>query len=122
MSFDENGDPSGVYEIITLPANNSDQYEYVSLGFWNSYNKENPLVLNNTEQLEKLISRCSEPCGKGMICSITNPNCLSYFQCIPCVGPTYSMNSSDTNCSLCSDNHWGNNPLSGSTHCVPVEV
>ena len=24
--------------------------------------------------------------------------------------------------STCSNNHWGNNPLSGSTHCVPVKV
>ena len=123
VSFDENGDPLGAYEIISLQANESGQYEYVSVGLWNSAYKENALMmLNKTDGIEKVISRCSEPCSEGMIRSITNPSCPSCFECIPCVGPTYSMNTSATNCSLCSDNHWGNNPLSGSTHCVPIEV
>ena len=122
VTFDENGDPSGVYEIIRLQTNDSGQYEYVSLGFWNSAYAENALILNNTDGIEKIVSTCSDPCNEGYIRSITNQNCPSCFECIPCVGPTYSMNSSGTNCSLCSDNHWGNNPLSGSTHCVPVEV
>ena len=78
--------------------------------------------MSNTDGIEKVISRCSDPCSEGMIVSITNQNCSSYFECIPCVGPTYSMNSTAKNCILCGDNHWGNNPLSGSTHCVPVTV
>ena len=122
VSFDDDGDPPGVYEIIRLQTNDSGQYEYVSLGFWNSAYAENALTLNNTDGIEKIDSTCSDPCNEGYIRSITNQNCPSCFECIPCVGPTYSMNSSGTNCSLCSDNHWGNNPLSGSTHCVPVEV
>ena len=122
VSFDENGDPSGVYEIISLQANGNKQYESVTVGIWKSAYKENALTLNSAYVYEKIDSTCSEPCKEGYIRSITNPNCLSCFECIPCVGPTYSINSSGTNCSLCSDNHWGNNPLSGSTHCVPVEV
>ena len=120
--FDENGDPPGVYEIINLQISDSGQYEYVSLGFWNSSYTEKALILNNTDGIVKIDSTCSKPCRKGSIHIITNPSCLSCFECIPCVGPTYSMNSSDPNCTLCSDNHWGNNPLSGSTHCVSVEV
>ena len=122
VSFDENGDPSGVYEIIYLQKNDNGIGEYISIGYWDSLNAEGPLQLNNTIQFKEMTSRCSEPCNEGMIRSITNPSCPSCFECIPCVGPTYSTNSSGTNCSLCSDNHWGNNPLSGSTHCVPVEV
>ena len=53
VSFDENGDPSGVCEIIRLQTNDSGQYEYVSLGFWNSAYAENALVLNNTDGIEK---------------------------------------------------------------------
>ena len=75
--------------------------------------------MNNTAQSEE-ISRCSELCNEGMIRSITNQNCPSCFKCIPCVGST--NNSYGSNCSLCDDNHWGNDPLSGSTHCVPVKV
>ena len=122
VSFDENGDPSGVYEIISLQPNDNGQYESVTVGIWKSSYKENALTLNSAYVFEEIVSRCSEPCKEGYIRIITNPNCLSCFGCIPCVGPTYSINSSGTNCSLCSDNHWGNNPLSGSTHCVPVEV
>ena len=36
VSFDENGDPSGVYEIINLQRNDSGKYEYVAVGIWNS--------------------------------------------------------------------------------------
>ena len=124
VSFDEDGDPIelGVYEITHLQINESGQYEYVSVGFWNPAYKEKALILNNIDGIEKVNSRCSEPCSEGMIVSINNENCPSCFECIPCVGPTYSENSAAKNCSLCGDNHWGNNPLSGSTHCVPVRV
>ena len=123
VSFDENGDPrSGVYEIVHLQKTENGSGEYVQIGFWDSLDTLSALQLNNTIQFESVTSRCSEPCNKGMIRSITNQNCPSCFECIPCVGPTYSMNSSGTNCSLCPDNHWGNNPLLGSTLCVPVRV
>ena len=119
VSFDQHGDPLGAYEIKNLQKNESGQYEYVSVGFWNSaYN----LMLNNNDKIEKITSRCSDPCSEGMMVSITNQNCPLCFECIPCVGPTYSMNSTAKNCSLCDDNHWGNNPLTGSTHCVPVKA
>ena len=116
MSFDENGDPSGVYEINNLQINENGEYEYVRVGFWNSAYKA------NIDRIVKVVSICSEPCNDGTIRSITNPNCPACFECIPCVGPTYSTNSSNTQCSTCPNNHWGNNPLSGSTHCVPVKV
>ena len=79
-------------------------------------------MLNNTDGIEKVTSRCSEPCSEGMVRSVTNQNCPLCFECIPCIGPAYLTNSSATNCSLCGDNYWGNNPFSGSTHCVPVKV
>ena len=120
VSFD---DPPGAFEISSLQKNESaEQYNYILVGFWNSAYKKNPLMMNNTDGLEKVTSRCSELCDEGMIRSITNQNCPSCFKCIPCVGSTYSNNSNGTNCSLCIDNHWGNDPLSGSTHCVPVKV
>ena len=122
MSFDENGDPSGVYEINNLQINENGEYEYVRVGFWNSAYKENALMLTNIDGIVKVVSTCSEPCNDGTIRSITNPNCPSCFECIPCVGSTYSTNSSIIQCSTCPNNHWGNNPLSGSTHCVPVKV
>ena len=120
VSFDKNGDPSGVYEISNLQkVNESERYEYVPIGFWNS---AYALMLTNIDGIVKVVSRCSEPCNDGMIRSITNQNCPACFECIPCVGSTYSTNSSNTQCSTCPNNHWGNNPLSGSTHCVPVKV
>ena len=125
VNFDENGDPQGVYEIIHLQVNENGTGEYVSVGLWDSLRAEDALQLNDTiifEEFKTIKSTCSEPCKEGYIRSITSPTCSSCFECIPCVGPTYSMNSSGTNCSLCSDNQWGNNPLSGSTHCVLVEV
>ena len=122
MSFDENGDPSGVYEINNLQINENREYEYVQVGFWNSAYKENALMLTNIDGIVEVVSLCSEPCNDGMIRSITNQNCPVCFECIPCVGPTYSTNSSNIQCNTCPNNHWGNNPLSGSTHCVPVKV
>ena len=122
MSFDENGDPSGVYEINNLQINENGEYEYVRVGFWNSAYMENALMLTNINGIVKVVSICSKPCNVGMIRSITNPNCPACFECIPCVGSTYSTNSSNTQCNTCPNNHWGNNPLSGSTHCVPVKV
>ena len=125
VNFDKNGDPPGVYEIIHLQINENGTGEYASVGLWDSLGTEGALQLNNAAQLEEfkeIKSRCSEPCGEGYVRSITSPTCSSCFNCIPCVGSMYSMNSTDTNCSLCSDNHWGNNPLSGSTHCVLVKV
>ena len=107
VSFDENGDPSGLYKISNLQTNDNGQYDYVSIGVWDS---ENTLLLNSTDGIEKVVSRCSHPCSEGMIRSFTDPKCPSCFKCIPCVGSTYSINNNANNCSLCNDNHWGNNP------------
>ena len=122
VSFDKNGDPTGAYGINYLQKDDNGQYKVASLGFWNSAYKENTLTLNNAYGIEEIISTCSDPCNEGMVHSIINQNCQTCFKCIPCVGSTYSNNSNTTNCTLCDDNHWGNNPLSGSTHCVPVKV
>ena len=122
VSFDKNGDPTGTYEISNLQIDDSGQYKLVLVGFWNSAYEENALKLNNTYGIKEVTSRCSEPCDEGMIRRINNQNCQTCFVCIPCVGPTYSRNNTAEICSLCLDNHWGNNPLSGSTHCVPVKV
>ena len=107
VSFDENGDRgSGVFEIIHLQVDENGTSEYVSIATWNSVYEKNALrLLNNIDGIEKIISRCSEPCRKGMIRRITTPSCPSCFECIPCVGPTYSMNSSDTECNICPNNH-----------------
>ena len=78
------------------------------------------MQLNNTNGTEKIIVRCSSPCNDGMIRDI-NSSCSLCFHCIPCIGPTYSMYSRGTNCSLCDDHYWGNNPLSGNTHCVLIK-
>ena len=122
VSFDENGNPPGMYLISNLQRNESGQYEYISVGYWYSAHKKNALVLNNTDRVEKVTSRCSEPCNDGMIRSINNKICASCFECIPCIGPTYSANSSNTECIICPNNHWGDNPLLGSTHCVAIKV
>ena len=79
-------------------------------------------MLTNIDGIVEVVSICSEPCNDGTIRSITNQNCPACFECIPCVGPTYSTNSSNTQCNTCPNNHWGNNPLSGSTHCVLVKI
>ena len=132
VRFDENGDPQGVYSITNLQRNENGQYEYVTIGLWDSEDGGELSLLNSTQQFgvdndDNVIdsvprSSCSVPCQEGKRRSITNPNCPACFECIPCTGPNYSTNDSSTNCSLCGNNHWGDNPLSGSTHCVPVTV
>ena len=57
VSFDENGDPPGLYKI----SNWQGQYNHTSVGCWDSVNKDKPLELNNTDANEKVISRCFEP-------------------------------------------------------------
>ena len=95
MSFDENGDPSGVYEIGNLQnVNKSGQYDHIPIN-----SAENTLMLTNTDGIVIVVSICSEPCSDGMIRSITNQNCPSCFECILYVGPIYSTNSSNTECS-----------------------
>ena len=131
VSFNDNGDPQGVYSITNLQRNDKGEYMYVSFGFWNSEDGGKLRLLNSTPQFgvdaNNVIndiprSACSVACKEGNRRSITNPNCPACFECIPCTGPNYAANNSVNNCSLCSHDHWGNNPLSGSTHCVPVKV
>ena len=127
VSFDEYGDPrSGVYEIVHLEVDENGKGKFVSVGIWDSLDLNGSLRLNSSINVTSNVtySRCSDPCVEGRIRRITNPNCASCFECIPCVGPTYANSSNDNNtdCDICPNNHWGNNPLSGSTDCVPVEV
>ena len=57
VSFDENGDPPGLYKISNMQG----QYEYTSVGYWDSAIENTPLELNNTDGIENVISRCFEP-------------------------------------------------------------
>ena len=136
VAFDESGNVKAKYSILnyqreTRPACDGVQclYKLVKVGLWNESATENKLKIftNVSKQfginkatgqvLFSLVSRC-QICSPGHYKRSVASSCCG--TCDPCLGSNYTNSNSSTSCMMCPVNMWGNNPLSGSTHCIDI--
>ena len=127
--FDANGNVEGQYKIINFQSNNN-AYEFVSIGRWTDSGDQNRHTLfpdttiqfgiNQTsgEPLLSVESQCQR-CPSGNFQVPVQSSCCG--TCSPCLGKNYTNSSTNTECSICSDDEWGNNPLTGSNNCVNIK-
>ena len=114
------------YEIKNLQkiggANN-----YTVVGKWNPTQKLSYIVPRSSWQfgltsegsaINTLNSQCTT-CEAGSVTLLLPSSCCNL--CTQCLGQNYSQMSTDTSCSTCDNLMWGNNPLTGSDACVPIE-
>ncbi|XP_077977651.1 metabotropic glutamate receptor 1-like [Glandiceps talaboti] len=117
LTFDENGDPPGRYDIFNFQQLGPDQYEYVPVGEWADGN----LIIADEDMMWNrgnrgiVSSLCSPPCPKGQIKNIQNTPCC--WVCTPCKDNEYLLD--DFSCVACGEGRWPNDSLTG---CDRIQV
>ncbi|XP_053534297.1 extracellular calcium-sensing receptor-like [Ictalurus punctatus] len=124
--FDENGDPPAKYEIINWQKIKESQYEFVTVGLYDSsVPGKNRLAVNmasivwaqNTNQVPKSV--CSESCPPGTRKAVQKGKPICCFDCIPCAAGEISNMSDSVECERCQQDYWSN---ADKNKCVKKEV
>ena len=133
VSFDANGNPPGVYNIINLQKSQStDEFKFAKVGTWSAQSQSGErLQLNDSmarqfglrNEDNAILDRPRESqchlCQEGQYMTSVIGSCCG--RCVDCLGNMYSTTRTADQCSVCGTNYWGNDPLNGSTSCVEVE-
>ena len=134
IKFDSNGNSEGSYKILNYQLNTSSNCRgkceaLVHVGTWDGRLSSNRLkMFHNVSQqfgidratgklLTSIRSNCRS-CSAGHIKRSVTSSCCG--TCDPCLGSNYTNTEVSTECIACPQNMWGNNPLSGNTHCISI--
>ncbi|KAG9273397.1 extracellular calcium-sensing receptor-like [Astyanax mexicanus] len=113
--FDKNGDPAAKYEIINWQTHKEHQYEFVSVGLYDSTLPfHNRLTVNmasivwakNSNQVP--VSVCSESCPPGTRKAVQKGKPICCFDCIPCAEGEISNMTDSVTCEQCTQDYWSN--------------
>ena len=141
LSFDENGNVQGKYDIYNYQARGSAserEFYFERVGTWVSSRSDEPTVsalhLNPNKtlqfgitgndhiitghiQYEPVESHCGR-CSPGHHRILAPSDCCGV--CSPCRGQNYSDNPRASRCKTCDSDSWGNDPLRANEYCVPI--
>ncbi|XP_039198888.1 metabotropic glutamate receptor 5 isoform X2 [Crotalus tigris] len=118
ISFDENGDSPGRYEIMNFKKMRKDQYDYINVGSWD--NGELKMADDEIWAKKSLVIRsvCSDPCEKGEIKVIRKGEVSCCWTCTPCKENEFVFD--EYTCRACELGSWPNHDLTG-CDLIPVE-
>ncbi|XP_072849656.2 metabotropic glutamate receptor 5 isoform X2 [Pogona vitticeps] len=118
ISFDENGDSPGRYEIMNFKEMGKDYYDYINVGSWDN----GELKMDDDEIWSKksilIRSVCSEPCEKGEIKVIRKGEVSCCWTCTRCKENEFV--SDEYTCKACDLGSWPNDDLTG-CDLIPVQ-
>ena len=105
--------------------------EFVQVGYWNgSINLSQKHItfipniilqfgLNTSGHIVYEVDSECQVCSPGFFRREVVSSCCG--TCDPCLGQNYTNTTSSTECQMCPQNMWGNDPLTGSYGCVDIE-
>ena len=126
VMFDRNGNREALYSVLNFQRRGSDKIEVVEVGTYDAM--DNSVSLNASIALSLgpgvdgtyIESQC-RMCMPGNIAVPVVGSCCG--TCRSCLGQSIASsdsNSNPTECTMCQEYSWGNNPLNGSTSCVQL--
>ena len=134
VNFDEYGSVKPKYniynyQVLSSCQNCSKSFEIINVGYWDGTLLQHQLKLNPniTKQfglnelgdvVYQLKSQCQR-CDPGFINRKVVSSCCG--TCDPCLGQNYTNTTSSTECQMCPQYMWGNDPLTGSNGCEDIE-
>ena len=133
INFDEEGNVKAKYRIYNYQEiscqNCIEPFQIVDVGHWDGSASQHRLRLdpNVTEQfglnesghiIYQLKSQY-QICSPGFFKREIPSSCCGI--CDPCLGQNYTNTTSSTDCLMCPQYMWGNNPVTGSNGCVDIE-
>uniref|UniRef100_A0A3B3BMM9 Extracellular calcium-sensing receptor-like n=1 Tax=Oryzias melastigma TaxID=30732 RepID=A0A3B3BMM9_ORYME len=125
VSFDANGDPVAVYELVNWQKDESGNIEVVTVGYYDASLPKNKefLINRNLTWMDgrQEVSVCTESCPPGthrVVLQKGKPICC--YDCIPCPEGEISNTTDSLDCFLCPLEFWPNAERD-SCHPKPVE-
>ncbi|KAK2847775.1 hypothetical protein Q7C36_009457 [Tachysurus vachellii] len=126
VSFDSNGDPPAVYELINWQFKNDGTLNFVTVGQYDSSRPRGHefIMRKNISwvggQMEVPVSLCSESCPPGTRKAAQKRRPVCCFDCIPCAEGEISNKTDSLDCLRCPPEFWPN-PKQESCLPKPVE-
>ncbi|XP_060779018.1 extracellular calcium-sensing receptor-like [Neoarius graeffei] len=126
VSFDENGNPLAIYDIMNWQPNVDGSIKLVTVGVVDeTAQTDNILFINedalywNFERKKPPRSVCSESCPLGTRKARKKGMPICCFDCLPCADGEISNTTDSNECIVCPDEFWSSPEKD---HCVPKEV
>ncbi|GAA6103064.1 extracellular calcium-sensing receptor-like [Tachysurus ichikawai] len=125
VSFDSNGDPPAVYELINWQYKKNGALEFVTVGQYDSSRprgQEFKMSKNITwvgGQTEVPVSVCSESCPPGTRKAVQKRRPVCCFDCITCAEGEISNKTDSLDCLRCPPEFW---PNAKRDSCLPKPV
>uniref|UniRef100_A0A4W5PF95 Olfactory receptor C family, h1 n=1 Tax=Hucho hucho TaxID=62062 RepID=A0A4W5PF95_9TELE len=124
--FDENGDPTAIYELVNWQRDQAGETVFVTVGNYNaSLPNGDKFAMNGIQivwagnTLKRPRSVCSDSCLPGFRQSEIKGMPVCCFSCIPCAAGEISNLTDSAKCTQCSLEYWSNGDKS---RCVPKVV
>ncbi|XP_029629673.1 extracellular calcium-sensing receptor-like [Salmo trutta] len=114
VSFDANGDPVAIYELVNWQRWESGKMKFVTVGRYDAslapdqrldIEKEITWVKNSTQVP---VSVCSESCPPGTRKAIQKGKPVCCYDCIQCGEGEISNNTDSSDCLICPEEYWPN--------------
>uniref|UniRef100_A0A3P9J6P5 Extracellular calcium-sensing receptor-like n=1 Tax=Oryzias latipes TaxID=8090 RepID=A0A3P9J6P5_ORYLA len=126
VSFDDNGDPVAVYELVNWQKGESGNIELVTVGYYDAslpkykefYINKNLIWVDGTQQVP--VSVCTDSCPPGTHKVLQKGKPICCYDCILCPEGEISNTSDSSDCFPCPIEFWPN-PEKDSCHPKPVE-
>ncbi|XP_060780433.1 extracellular calcium-sensing receptor-like [Neoarius graeffei] len=125
VSFDSNGDPPAVYELINWQFKKDGVLDFITVGQYDSFRprgQEFRMSRNITwlgGQTEVPVSVCSESCPPGTRKAVQKRRPVCCFDCIPCAEGEISNKTDSLDCLHCLPEFW---PNTKQDSCLPKPV
>ncbi|XP_066541093.1 extracellular calcium-sensing receptor-like [Hoplias malabaricus] len=125
VTFDTNGDPVAVYELINWQVQKDGTLDFVTVGLYDSSKpKGQEFSLSRAinwvgGQMEVPVSVCSESCPPGTRKAVQKGRPVCCYDCIPCAEGEISIRTDSLNCVQCPPEFW---PNAKQDSCLPKPV
>ncbi|XP_026783499.3 extracellular calcium-sensing receptor-like [Pangasianodon hypophthalmus] len=125
VSFDSNGDPPAVYELINWQFKKNGALDFVTVGQYDSSKPRGQEFRMSKNiswvggQTEVPVSVCSESCPPGTRKAVQKRRPVCCFDCIPCAEGEISNKTDSLDCFRCPPEFW---PNAKQDSCLPKPV
>ncbi|XP_046720817.1 extracellular calcium-sensing receptor-like [Silurus meridionalis] len=125
VSFDSNGDPPAVYELINWQFKNDGALDFVTVGQYDSLRPRGQEFRMSKNiswvegQKEVPVSVCSESCPPGTRKAVQKRRPVCCFDCITCAEGEISNHTDSLDCFYCLPEFW---PNTKQDRCLPKPV
>ncbi|XP_029028308.1 extracellular calcium-sensing receptor-like [Betta splendens] len=125
VSFDANGDPVAMYELVNWQKSKSGSLEMMTVGYYDASlpeGQELHIYQNLTwmeDSKEVPVSVCTDSCPPGTHKILQKGKPICCYDCVPCPDGEISNTTDSLNCFLCPKEFW---PNAERDTCLPKPV